>query len=99
MPKELKVGAMVYSVEINNEYLEGVEAHGATNNNTLEIRLNDEMPLLKRQETALHEAIHALNKVYCQGAELQEEQVAGLAGGLLQVMHDNPDYIRFILAR
>ena len=91
----LKVGAMVHRVVINNEWLQGAEAYGATH----QIKLNDEQPLLQQQITALHEAIHAINKVYCVGADLSEEQVTALSHGLLQVMHDNPEYTAFILAR
>ena len=99
LPDTLKVGAMVYRVETNNDFLDGLEAHGATNHNVSEIRLSDKAPLLQRQDTTLHEAIHAVNKIYCQGAELSEEQTSALAHGLLQVMHDNPVYTALILGR
>ena len=99
LPDTLKVGAMVCSIEINNEWLKGAHAHGEIRSDALEIKLNDERPLLQRQKTALHEAIHAVSDVYCQGAELCEEQVTALAQGLLQAMHDNPEYTAFILAR
>ena len=98
LPETLKVGAMEYSVEINNDFLDGLNAHGATDNNGLQIRLNDIAPLVQRQDTALHEAIHAVNRVYCQGAALSEEQTSALAHGLLQVLRDNPQYAAFILA-
>ena len=98
LPDTLKVGGMTFKVGINNDLLEGAESTGVTMYDRLEIKLNDVAPLIHRQRTFLHEALHAIDSVYCNGARLTEKQVHAVAQGLLQVLHENPEFVRFILA-
>ena len=98
LPGTLKVGGMTFKVEINNDWVSGAEANAVTLLETLEIKLNDVTPLIHRQRTFIHEALHAIDSVYCNGATLTEQQVHAVAQGFLQVLHDNPEFVRFILA-
>lgn len=49
----------------------------------------------QQQDTLLHEIVHAVDEEM--GTKLEEEQVARLSTGLLQIMKSNPDVVAFIL--
>lgn len=46
------------------------------------------------KDTLLHEVVHAVDILHNLG--MTEEQVRGLATGLLAVLHDNPKFTQFI---
>ena len=62
----------------------------------LEIGIRDDLPLQLQGNVLVHETIHAIANVYCEGLGLNESQVAGIAQGLYQVLTDNEDFVRFV---
>jgi|TARA_R110000751_G_scaffold79247_1_gene159795 hypothetical protein len=62
----------------------------------LEIGIRDDVPLQLQGNILVHETIHAIANVYCEGLSLDEAQVAGIAQGLYQVLTDNEDFVRFV---
>ena len=61
-----------------------------------EIGVRDDLPLQLQGNVLVHEVIHAIANVYCEGLNLNEAQVAGLAQGIYQVITDNDDFLEFI---
>ena len=62
----------------------------------LEIGVRDDVPLQLQGNILVHETIHAIANVYCEGLNVDEAQVAGIAQGLYQVLTDNEDFVRFV---
>ena len=62
----------------------------------LEIGIRDDLPLQLQGNVLVHETIHAIANVYCEGLGLNESQVAGIAQGLYQVLTDNEDFVKFV---
>ena len=99
LPDSIKVGAMVYSFQNKDEYLLGRNLIGVTDYDILIMGILSSLALSKRQDVTLHEVLHAINQAYLSGASLTEDQLDGLASGLMQVLQDNPELVRFILAK
>ena len=62
----------------------------------LEIGVRDDVPLQLQGNILVHETVHAIANVYCEGLHLDESQVAGIAQGFYQVLTDNEDFVRFV---
>ena len=62
----------------------------------LEIGVRDDVPLQLQGNILVHEVIHAVANVYCEGLNLDEAQVSGIAQGFYQVLTDNEDFVRFV---
>lgn len=99
IPKTIKIGAIRYRVKQENDSF-----HAYNSPNDAKDSVGEHIPMIqtirvsvrdnKRKileptitDTILHEVIHAVSRVY--GIGLTENQVAGLSGGLMQVMRDN----------
>ena len=65
----------------------------------LEIGIRQDLPLQLQANVLTHELIHSIANVYCEGLNLNEAQVAGIAQGMYQVLTDNPDVVKFITMR
>lgn len=88
IPKQVRVGAQTYSVEFDASIRDnGVQ--GECNFRQLAIRLLDDRPPTRVQETFLHELIEALNYEYQVG--LRHKQIADLGMAMYQVLRDNPE--------
>ena len=61
-----------------------------------EIGVRDDLPLQLQGNVLVHEVIHAIANVYCEGLNLNEAQVSGLAQGIYQVITDNDDFLEFL---
>jgi hypothetical protein len=61
-----------------------------------QIGVRDDLPLQLQGNVLVHEVIHAIANVYCEGLGLNEAQVSGLAQGIYQVITDNDDFLEFI---
>lgn len=101
IPKELRIGAQTVKVEL----VDSLEGHrelgdaighssGSINRILLSRSVDDPyagvpalMPESVMTDTFLHEIIHMVSNNY--GIGLDENQVMGLAGALLQVIRDN----------
>ena len=62
----------------------------------LEIGVRDDVPLQLQGNILVHETVHAIANVYCEGLHLDESQVAGIAQGFYQVLTDNEDWVKFV---
>jgi hypothetical protein len=61
-----------------------------------QIGVRDDLPLQLQGNVLVHEVIHAIANVYCEGLNLNEAQVSGLAQGIYQVITDNDDFLEFL---
>ena len=94
--QDIIVGGLVIEVNSPNMDLINSGLLGHYLPACLEIGIRDDVPLQLQGNILVHEAIHAIANVYCEGLNLDEAQVAGIAQGLYQVLTDNEDFVRFI---
>jgi len=94
--QDIIVGGLVVEVNSPNMDLINSGLLGHYLPACLEIGIRDDVPLQLQGNILVHETIHAIANVYCEGLNLDEAQVAGIAQGLYQVLTDNEDFVRFI---
>lgn len=102
LPYTVKVGHRSFNIEYDNMHLDNVEADGLTTR-TGRIILRDNAVIDMQREIVLHEILHAI--FFATGVELtqveqehvEERAVATLAGGLVQVLRDNPDLVAYLV--
>jgi hypothetical protein len=94
--QDIIVGGLVIEVNSPNMDLINSGLLGHYLPACLEIGIRDDVPLQLQGNILVHETIHAIANVYCEGLNLDEAQVAGIAQGLYQVLTDNEDFVRFI---
>ena len=70
---------------------------GRTRPERQEIFIRSGQPLESEQDTVLHEVIHCVDETL--GTSMNEYQVTILATGLLAVMKDNQNLLRYLSAR
>uniref|UniRef100_A0A6M3J4C3 Peptidase n=1 Tax=viral metagenome TaxID=1070528 RepID=A0A6M3J4C3_9ZZZZ len=99
IPRTVKIGAARYAVKMEVEAFASIDAPNGMKENVGEhvpslriLRVSDrshgkKIPEESVTDTILHEILHAVSRVY--GIGLDENQVAGLTGGLMQVIRDN----------
>jgi hypothetical protein len=95
--KDIIVGGLVIKVNSPNHDLinNGLLGHYLSAN--LEIGIRDDLPLQLQGNVLVHEVTHAIANVYCEGLNLDEAQVAGIAQGFYQVLTDNEDLVCFLI--
>jgi hypothetical protein len=95
--KDIIVGGLVIKVNSPNHDLinNGLLGHYLPAN--LEIGIRDDLPLQLQGNVLVHEVTHAIANVYCEGLNLDEAQVAGIAQGFYQVLTDNEDLVCFLI--
>ena len=94
--QDIIVGGLVVEVNYPNMDLINNGLLGHYLPACLEIGVRDDVPLQLQGNILVHETIHAIANVYCEGLNLDEAQVAGIAQGLYQVLTDNDDFVRFV---
>ena len=94
--KDIIVGGLVIEVNSPNHDLinNGLLGHYLPAN--LEIGIRDDLPLQLQGNVLVHEVTHAIANVYCEGLNLDEAQVSGIAQGFYQVLTDNEDLVYFL---
>jgi hypothetical protein len=94
--KDIIVGGLLIEVNAPNHDLinNGLLGHYLSAN--LEIGIRNDLPLQLQGNVLIHEVTHAIANVYCEGLDLNEAQVAGIAQGFYQVLTDNEDLVQFI---
>jgi hypothetical protein len=94
--KDIIVGGLLIEVNAPNHDLinNGLLGHYLPAN--LEIGIRNDLPLQLQGNVLIHEVTHAIANVYCEGLDLNEAQVAGIAQGFYQVLTDNEDLVQFI---
>lgn len=93
IPKQIKVGAHIYTVDESYTFTERFDRAGDCDGEKKHIRLMPHDGFSKvakssHQLSFLHEMIHAVDQVY-NGNDLKEETVERLSQGLYQVLKDN----------
>ena len=94
--QDIIVGGLVVEVNSPNMDLINSGLLGHYLPACLEIGIRDDLPLQLQGNVLVHETIHAIANVYCEGLGLNESQVAGIAQGLYQVLTDNEDFVKFV---
>jgi hypothetical protein len=94
--KDIIVGGLVIEVNSPNMDLinDGLLGHYLPAQ--CEIGVRDDLPLQLQGNVLVHEVVHAIANVYCEGLNLNEAQVSGLAQGFYQVLTDNEDLVCFL---
>ena len=67
---------------------------GACAEDEQEISVRKNLPLETEQDTILHEVLHAID--HSMDTKCSEKQIAGLATGLLSVLKDNPEFLKYL---
>ena len=93
---DIVVGGLIIEVNSPNQNLinNGLLGHYLSAN--LEIGIRDDIPRQLQANVLTHEVVHAIANVYCEGLDLNEAQVAGIAQGFYQVLTDNENLVRFV---
>ncbi len=87
IPESLRVGAQVYTVGFDKNIRDSGLA-GECNFRALTIKVLDDRPPTRIQETFCHELVEAVNYEY--GINLRHKQVTQLGMALYQILRDNP---------
>jgi len=87
IPPKIKIGGHWFKVEFQDRLTKAYDKAGSANSFSNLIILNAELSSSKRWSCLLHEIIHELNWQLDLG--LEENQIAGIAEGLFQVLTDN----------
>lgn len=106
MPKRLRVGPLVYSVQHSHEAtmafskVAGEDIYGACQNRICNIIIDEGFPLDREQKTLLHEAVHALQCVYDLSDDLKagdEHYIRVFSAALLDTLRRNPELVRYLM--
>lgn len=95
IPKRLKIGGFIWSVEENDKVAKEGNAYGSTHHTSQSIYLDPTATQQKKEHTLIHEAMHSiwwqsgLNDRYKKTPEIEEEVIQAMAHGLYQVLKDN----------
>lgn len=106
MISNVKIGACWYTVKIDNQKLDYMEAVGASAGNDLEILMRDDKPPDTEKETMVHEILHQClfqsgfqtsTLSLLDSAELQEEMIVRhMSAVLFGVIRENPELIAWL---
>jgi len=104
LPARVRVGPHPYNVRrVPGEQLkhkeDGSPLFGDTDVDTLTIRLCKWMRKSKSQEVLLHEVMHACVDPLEVDPKIEELLISRLAPTLLQAMRDNPEMVKYLLAK
>ena len=99
MPKKIKVGGFVYSVsELDRIAARARGKWGETDRRAFKIDIDEDCPEPRRQEVLLHEVFHCIFDAWnIKPTDDEERTVEALAMGILTVLKDNPDFVRWLL--
>jgi len=81
LPDKIQVGGHTYEIVV----VAAMPDSAAVTHRLQRILVNLESPESQRVKGLLHEITHIINNVYC-GSRLEEDDVSGIAEGLLQVL-------------
>lgn len=93
-PDSVRVFGKNYNIKYVPED-NGMEELGLLDYDKLTMMVKEGQPSIEESDTILHETIHAIDGVM--GLELTEEQVRGIATGLIGVFQDNSEFAKFII--
>ena len=97
MPKQVKIGAVIWTLEENEDDLEDDNNWGDTNSRRFRIRIHRDLPPSKKRETLLHELIHACDRSTLSLDDgLKEAQVKVISHSLMALFVDHPAILEFL---
>lgn len=82
IPKQLKIGAHTYKVEVTDSGLD-LGDYGELDIETNTIKISSKLPQTNKESTLIHEIMHAINTT------LDHELLDSLAEQVYQVLKDN----------
>ena len=88
IPKKVQVGGHTYKVKVGgkvNVELRASNWRGSHSAIEREIEIADDYPEQDISSTFIHECLHSVNVIYCNG-ELGEGQVEGIGNGIHQIL-------------
>ena len=98
---KVKIGYYTYKIKWVTKYMDdcipGQLDDGCTDNEHSVIRITIHVDLKHQQSALLHEMLHAI--VDTSSARASSEGVAELSPLLLEVMHDNPEVMKFLMEK
>lgn len=94
IPERIKIGGFDWSIKSDANVTYEGQIHGSTHNQTQTIFLDQDGTQQKREQTLLHEIMHA---IWWQSGlvkrftdhKMEEEVIDALSNGLYQVLKDN----------
>lgn len=98
-PRELHVAHATFSITVDRQACDAEDSDGLFMAGARRIVYVPGMPLDRRREVLLHEALHACVEVSRgHGLDLDAEEavVDALTGPLLDLLRRNPDFVRFL---
>lgn len=93
LPKRVKIIGKTYSVSVV-EKVDDDDSLGEHDMTKQQILLRAVQHFESIRDTAFHEVVHAVDEQM--SLNMKEAQVHALATGLLQVLRDNPKFVKFI---
>jgi hypothetical protein len=108
IPKQLKIQGKTYKIDGPEEILDEADELGHTYAYKCLIRYGHNATEEPQQlrDTILHEVLHALyyenglaNELKTTDDDLEEQVVRRTATGMLQILRDNPQLIKFLLEK
>lgn len=93
IPKSVKVGGMVYTVNITDVLANGMAYIGETNPEGAVINIRDGIDPNRQCSTFIHELIHAV-ATHLGYVEHDEKKIDELANALYAVIVDNPEMFK-----
>ena len=88
IPKNVKIGGLIYSVKEEDNRLRDHNETGASCGNSQEIVLDKNISQQLKETTLIHEILHQINFVY--NINLEHQQIYQLEAGLYAFIKDNP---------
>ena len=97
MITKLKICSSIYNIEYINNLVDehNGRLHGYIEPYNLKIQINKKYPIIKQNQSILHEAIHGINSEY--GFDFKEEIVDRLSNAVFAFLIDNKKYIGEII--
>ncbi len=93
LPKTLRIVGKTYdSVKVPL-----IDDCGLCEDHTQQIKIDTKMGHDLERDTLLHEAIHAID--YCMQLSMSEKQVNGMGTALYALLNDNPELIKYLIAK
>lgn len=93
IPKGVKVGGLVYTVNITDTLINGMAFIGETNPELAVINIREGIDPNRQCATFIHELLHAL-ATHLGYSEHDEKQIDEFANALYAVIVDNPDMFK-----
>lgn len=93
IPEKVKVGGMVYTVNLTENLINGMTFIGETNPELAVINIRESIDPNRQRSTFIHELLHAV-ATHLGYVEHDEKQIDEFANALYAVIVDNPEMFK-----